>query len=291
MKLGRRTRSMLTVIALAVIAGAVLWNLLKPEEAPAFIASDDELAVAFLDVGQGDALLARCGGQTLLVDAGDNDTAQALVDELKTMGVTRIDLLVGTHPHADHIGGLDLVIETFDIGAVWMPDVTSNTRSFEDVLDALDAKGHSVTVPAPGTTAALGPALVRALGPVKDYGDDLNDWSMVVKLTFGQTSYLLTGDAERIAEQDILDSGADLRATVLKVGHHGSRTSTSKAFLQAVSPRYAVISCGAGNSYGHPHKETLETLQKQGVTVYRTDLSGTITSVSDGVNITFFEER
>ena len=245
-----------------------------------------DLRVSFIDVGQGDSeFIELPNGETLLIDAGTNETGQNVTNYIKSLGYTSINYVVGTHPHEDHIGGLDDVINTFDVGSLYMPKVTADTQTFEDVLDAAESKGLMINTAKAGVTLVDSDGLsVKMLAPTQDSYDNTNDYSAVIKVVYDDTSFLFTGDAEEYSES--LISG-DVKADVLKVGHHGSSTSTSQAFLDRVSPSYAVISCGRDNSYGHPHSETLQKLSAAGVIVYRTDELGTITAVSDGKTITF----
>ena len=239
--------------------------------------SPDVLSVDFIDVGQGDAILLSCGGESMLVDGGTNESGKTVVDYISSKKISRLKYAVATHPHADHIGGLDDVIENVEIDDLLMPDVTAETATFSDVLDAAEEKNLSITVPSRGDVFPLGNAAVTVLTDTeKKYGDELNNYSLVLKASLGKFSVMLTGDAETQAEDDILKSGEAVSASVLKVGHHGSRTSTGENFLKAVSPKAAVISCGKDNDYGHPHAETLKKLEKSGVAVYRTDILGTI---------------
>lgn len=239
--------------------------------------SPDVLSVDFIDVGQGDAILLSCGGESILVDAGTNESGKTVVDYISSKKISRLKYAVATHPHADHIGGLDDVIENVEIDDLLMPDVTAETATFSDVLDAAEEKNLSITVPSRGDVFPLGNAAVTVLTDTKkNFGDELNNYSLVLKASLGKFSVMLTGDAETQAEDDILKSGEAVSASVLKVGHHGSRTSTGENFLKAVSPKAAVISCGKDNDYGHPHAETLKKLEKSGVAVYRTDILGTI---------------
>jgi competence protein ComEC len=249
------------------------------------------LQVRFLDVGQADSELIQCDGKSMLIDAGTNATATSLVATLKGLGITRFDVVVGTHPHEDHIGGLDNVISSFDIGIVYMPEVSADTDTFRDVLTAIKNKGLSITTPVPGTGFDLGKAHFTIFAPNSASYDDLNNYSIVLRMDYGNTSFLFTGDAQALSEQEMLTKGFNLKVDVLKVGHHGSSTSTLPAFLKAVSPRYAVIEVGKGNDYGHPAQVTLDDLRSAGVTVYRTDLNGTVTITSDGVSLNMRSER
>lgn len=247
-----------------------------------------KLRVHFLNVGQGDAILVQLpGGQNLLIDAGTNEAGPTVIKDLKQYGVVQLDYVIGTHPHEDHTGGLEQVIAAFPVGKIYLPRVTNNTASYRDLLLAIKNKGLKVTEARAGISLPLGEAVQATfISPAKSSYEDLNDYSAVLHLTFGRTAFLFTGDAGTTAEQEMLAAHQPLKADVLKVAHHGSRTATSTAFLKAVSPRYAVISAGQGNDYGHPHAQTLQRLQKAGVKIYRTDQEGTITAVSDGQEIT-----
>ena len=250
----------------------------------ALVGDEGELRVSFIDVGQGDSeFIELPNGDTLLIDAGTNETGADVVNYIESLGYSSIDYVVGTHPHEDHIGGLDDVIRTFDVESVYMPKVTADTKTFEDVLDAVAEKGLSINTAKAGVSIVDGEDLsVKMLAPVLDEYDNTNDYSAVIKVVYGDTSFLFTGDAEEYAEDLIT---GDVDSDVLKVGHHGSSTSTGEAFLERVSPSYAVISCGLGNSYGHPHTETIEKLG--GIPVLRTDEMGTIVATSEGSEISF----
>lgn len=247
----------------------------------------DLLKVHILDVGQGDSILLQCGGSSMLIDAGNNADAGLVTGYLKKQGIKRLDYLIGTHPHEDHIGSLDAVIKAFDIGKIYMPEVTSTTKTFKDVILAIKDKGMTIEKPVPGTGFKLGNAECSILAPVGSEYEDLNNYSIVIKVVFGETSFLFTGDAQTVSEDEMISRGYDLTADVLKVGHHGSHSSTGDVFLDRVRPEYAVISCAEVNDYGHPHKETVEKLQERGIIVYRTDESGTIICTSDGGKISF----
>ncbi len=240
-----------------------------------------ELTVHFLDIGQGDAALIACDGEYMLIDAGDNDKGTAVQNYLTKQGVTKLKYVIGTHPDADHIGGLDVILYKFECETVMMPDIANDTATYRDVIDTMDTKGYRNTLPQAGDSYTLGSAEFTVLGPRKIYSDT-NNCSIVLRLTHGNNSFLFMGDAKEEAETDILNGDIPVDADVIKVGHHGSRTASSKVFLQAVSPAYAVISCAEDNSYGHPHAETLNNLRALGVQVFRTDEQGTIVVTSDG---------
>lgn len=246
-----------------------------------------ELKIHFIDVGQGDSILIQSGDYDMLVDAGENDKGDTVVTYLHSQGISTLDYVIGTHPHSDHIGGLDDVINNFSIDKVILPSVEHTTKTYEDVLNAIGSQGLKVTKPIAGDTYQLGDASFQIIAPNGNYGDELNDWSVGIKVTNGDTSFVMSGDAESQAESDICNNGLDISANVLKLGHHGSRTSTSGAFLNKVNPQAVVISCGMGNSYGHPHQETMTKLSAKGVQIYRTDEQGTVIATSDGKNITW----
>ena len=248
------------------------------------------LNLYFIDVGQADACLLEYNGHFGLIDAGDNDDEGRIVQFLNEKGVSTLDFVIGTHPHADHIGGMDAVINQFDIGDIYMPKVQNNTKTFEDVLTSIETKGLSIIVPIAGNGFSFNGIPISILAPVKAY-EDLNNNSIVVKLDFNGFSCIFTGDIEAEAENDILQSGYDISAKMIKVAHHGSDTSTSYPFLREVMPAYAVVSVGAGNSYGHPTDNTLSKLRDADVEVYRTDEQGTVVATSDGATVSFSTER
>lgn len=258
-----------------------------PKQPAVVLTGEELLTVHFIDVGQADCALLASDGHYMVIDGGNNDDAETIVDYLQGQGVQTLDAVVGTHPHEDHIGSLDAVINSFGVEKVYMPKIMHTSQTFEDVLDAIANKGLKITAPKPGDTFSFGACQVEVLGPWQEYSD-FNNNSIVLRVTAGETSFLFTGDAEKAAEEDMLRNGCDLQADVLKVGHHGSSTSTSDGFLQAVSPNYAVISVGEGNSYGHPEQVTLEKLTDNGVEIYRTDRLGTIVCTTNGADIAFY---
>ena len=248
------------------------------------------LTVHYIDVGQADAILVACGGEYMLIDAGEDDGDDRVIHYLTDLGIDEIDLVVATHAHSDHIGEMGDVLNAIPAVEVWYPEYRHGTKTEQRFLTAVDGCGANLYEPELGDTYDLGGATVTVLGPVKEY-DDPNDMSIVVLVQFGDDRFLFTGDMENTdaAENDLVAYWGEeaLRADVLKVGHHGARTSTSYHFLRSVSPSYAVISVGEGNTYGHPTSETLNILGQAEVYVYRTDTMGTVVAVSDGQDIEF----
>lgn len=250
--------------------------------------AEGTMEVQFLDVGQGDATLIQCGGESMLIDAGNNDRADDVASYLTGRGITELKYVIGTHPDADHIGGLDVVIEAFDCETVIMPDVENDTKTYDDVIDAMEKKRLSNTVPVVGTQYTLGEAVFTILAPNRaDYGSNMNECSVGLMLQHGEKRFLFTGDAEEAAEEDMLQNGIELKADVYKVAHHGSRSATTEEFLEQAAPAEAVISCGENNRYGHPHAEVLNRLRAAGTAMRRTDEQGTVVAVSDGEKITW----
>lgn len=247
------------------------------------VPDDDEALFHFIDVGQGDAILVTTSGGNMLIDTSESGAEEQLFNYLERAGIKKIDYLVLTHPDADHIGNADKIIKNFDIGKVIMTDFVATTKTFERLLDAIEEKDLEVIKPEAGDEFVLGALKLTVIAPVEKY-DDPNEMSIVLKATFGKNSVMLTGDAEHESEGDIVKywSKEALKCDILKVGHHGSSTSTTPAFFEAVDPDIAVISCGEGNKYGHPHKETIEKLEGAKITIYRTDLHGSIIFSTDG---------
>ena len=244
----------------------------------------------FIDVGQALSVLVECDGQYMLYDGGNVDDGSLVVSYLQSQGVEQLEYVFCSHAHEDHVGGLAAALAYFPAYHVYSPVTEASTKCFKDFVKYTQQQGLQVEVPAVGTTWPLGGATVTMVGPVAQYSDT-NDTSIVLRIEYGSTSFLLTGDMEKTAETDLVNSGVNLRADVLQVGHHGSSTSTGYLFLNSVLPEMAVISCGVNNKYGHPHEETLSILRDAGVDVYRTDLQGTITIGSDGQNYTVGTEH
>lgn len=276
----------LILIIITVIGGFYLseidgtYSLNNTQETFSDVSSD--LVVSYLDVGQADAILVQNNGEAMLIDAGNNEDGEILVEYFRKNGVSSFKYLVGTHPHEDHIGGLDDIINNFSIDTIYLPDVITTTKTFTEVLDAIENKNKTYEIPKIGEEFYLGEARGVVIYTGND-DNDLNNSSIVLRLSFGNTSFLFTGDMEENLEKKILDK--DIQADVLKVGHHGSEFSTMDTFLKRVNPKYAIISVGKKNSYGHPHKIILDKLNKNNVETHRTDEEGTIVVTSDGKNI------
>ena len=241
------------------------------------IPQDNNLRVYCLDVGQGDSILITNNNKTMLIDASTNEMGSRVVKYLNDLGIKKIDYLVGTHPHEDHIGGLANVIKNFDIGTIYMPNVVATTKTFEEVIDAISAKKLKVTSPKTGDKFTVGNAECEVMS-IRNDKDDYNNCSIVIKMDFNNVSYLFTGDAEESVESSRKWPHID----VLKVGHHGSNTSSSKKFLEQIKPEVALISVGQGNTYGHPTQATLKRLSNIGAKIYRTDENGTILLIEKG---------
>lgn len=249
--------------------------------------TDSKLKVHFIDAGQADCILIQQGNKNMLIDAGNNDDEVNIKNYLKGVGVNEFEYVIGTHPHEDHIGSLDCIVNSFKIGKIYVPKAAASTKTFENLASSVKNKGMKFTSPKAGETFNLGKAKCTILVPNSSKYDDLNNYSIVLKVEFENNSFLFTGDAEKVSEKEMIEKGYELKVDVLKVGHHGSKSSTSKEFLNLVNPKYAVISVGKDNDYGHPNKEVLERLKKKSIDIYRIDESGTIIAESDGKNIDF----
>jgi len=246
-----------------------------------------DFTIYFLDVGQADSAVVACDEEYMLIDGGNTDDSSLIYSFLKSHDIKHLDYVIGTHAHEDHIGGIAGALNFASAGKVYCPEDTYDTKAFGNFVKAVEKQGLTLTKPEPGETFELGGASVEILAPVNFEAEDQNDLSVVLKITYGQTSFLFAADAGRNEEQDILDEGYDIDCTVLKVGHHGSESSTTYPFLREVMPEYAVISVGKDNDYGHPTDAVLSRLRDADVTMFRTDLNGTIVCTSDGETVTF----
>lgn len=278
-KIRRHTLNLLLTVSI------LLGGLSLPQITSSAV-NTDEMKVHFIDVGQGDSTLITCGSHAMLIDAGDDSRGTAIQNYLQKQKVEKLDYLVLTHPDADHIGGAPVIITKFDIDKVFMSNFEKDNNTYRKLIQALDDRRLSYTTPKVNSRYTLGTATITILAPNGTY-DNPNDASIALLVKNGNITFLFTGDAEENAENDILNNGINISADVYKVGHHGSRSSTSQDFFKAVNPSYAVISCAEGNSYGHPHAETLNTLRINGVKTYRIDEDGTIVATSNGKSITF----
>lgn len=248
---------------------------------------EDKLVVDYIDVGQADSILLRNKDKTMLIDAGTNEQGKNVVSYLKEEGISKIDYLIGTHPHEDHIGGLDDVINNFDIGKIYMPKRQTTTKTFKDVLSAIKNKNLTITQPKKGEIIDLGQAKCEFMTePIID-DDNINLSSLTLRVEFGNNSFLFMGDAENQNEKTVTWPKTD----VLKVGHHGSDTSSSKEFLEQVNPKYAIIMVGEGNTYKLPKQPIIDRIEKQGSKIYRTDKNGNIKIISDGNNLEIKTEK
>lgn len=248
-------------------------------------------SVHFIDVGQGDSALVICDGKTMLIDGGKPHASSIIYTYLKKLGIEYLNYIVASHADDDHIGGLSAPLSKMKVGSVLAPETEANTSSYTNLKTKAAEQGLTIRHPKQGDTLTLGSSKTTFLGPITENASDRNNGSIVMKVVYGKTSFLFTGDAEREEEQQILSTGCDISATVLKVGHHGSRNSTTYPFLREIMPKFAVISVGKGNSYGHPTEDTLSRLRDADVKVYRTDMQGDIIAMSDGKTVTITTKK
>lgn len=251
-----------------------------------FMQGQASTSISFIDVGQGDSTVLQSEGSVMLIDTGPQDARASLQKQLQACGVKEIDLLVLTHPHEDHDANFGFLVGHYKIGCLIMPEYSDDEDDYGDLLRMAVSKGTKIVYPAVGDQYKIGEAIATVFSAADpaQFPDDKNLWSIVLKIEDGDTSLIVMGDAEDINEYAMIDAGLDLDADILRVGHHGSSTSTTGVLLDAVTPDVAVISCGSGNQYGHPHQKTLDTLEEHGVLVMRTDLSGTIQITLNGTS-------
>lgn len=269
--------------ALGIMSYDEMFTLLKLRDAPA---SDSDVSVHFIDVGQGDSIFIKSGDKTVLIDAGEAEYGYDVVSYLREQNVDHLDYVIATHPHSDHIGGLPAVFDQFEVKNVIAPkisdDMIPTTVTYSRFLQAVSDEGTGLTQAKPGDEYDLDGSVLRILGPVTDTYSSLNDFSVVSELINGSDTFLFMGDAGEDSEADLLNAGMVPDCDVLKAGHHGSNTSSSQKFLDAVSPEYAVIMCGIDNKYNHPGQYTMKRLAALTQNIYRTDAQGTIVIESDG---------
>ena len=284
---GRWLRSMILIILCLTLT--IVSVPCSAEGAGNADQKDDKLEVYFIDVGQADAALVLCDGQSMLIDGGNAADSSKMYSVVKKHGISQLDYVIGTHAHEDHIGGLAGALNYSSVKFAYCPVTAYDSKAFQNFRKAVEKYGASITVPKDGDTFSLGSAECEILAV--NTGGDTNNSSIVLRIAYGDTSFLFTGDAEREVEQAILNRKKDIQSTVLKVGHHGSESSTSYLWLREVMPQYAVISVGKDNSYGHPTDAVLSRLRDAEVTTFRTDMQGDIACVSDGKTVEFTVSR
>lgn len=278
---------LILILLLLIFVGYYFLTQDKPvDSGKQFQVPDGQMAVTYLDVGQGDCTVVRMGGQTMVIDAGDNDAGQNIVNYLTKNGITTIDLMILTHPDVDHIGGADDVIKSIYVKKVLMPDMSKGTFAFAKLEAAFIRRNTEIVYPKVGEEYTFGEARFTILCPQRVQEEEFNNSSLGIKLVYGSRSFVMCGDAEVESEAEMVKLwGDELQCDVLKCGHHGSYTATSQKYLDAANPIWAVISCGRWNLYGHPHASVMKRLQKKGVQIMRTDQLGTLTAFCDGETI------
>lgn len=276
------------ILALVLALSIVLPNVLPIDQA---LAEESLLRIIFVDVGQADSTIIICDDEVLMIDGGNAADSQLIFSMLRnTLGIDHINYMIATHPHEDHVGGLAAAFNACSVDVLFTPVLEYDTKAFHSMMKYAEQQGTSIQIPQPGDSFMIGTAFVEILGPVRYY-ENYNDMSIICKISYGETSFLFGGDAEWDAEHDLVDSGADLSADVLRVNHHGSNSSSTFVFLRAIMPTYAIISVGADNPYGHPAEETLARLGDVGAVVMRTDEMGTIECESDGKCLFFHTKK
>ena len=272
-------------IIVVLLAGYFGIDLTQDSKVP----KDSELMISYMDVGQGDAEYIKVNGNDILIDAGPRSNSKELLEQLKAKNIDDFELVIATHPHEDHIGGMVDVFKEYEVKAFYSPKITHTTKTYENLVKAVKDEGLKTKELKGGMVIDLGEgAKFEVFTPQKSEYEELNDYSPIMKLSFGDTSYLFTGDAEKLAEEEALAKYKNsLDSDVIKFGHHGSSSSSSNAFIEAVSPKYGIISCAKDNKYGHPHRETLDIIKKYNIKTFRTDTDGEIILTSDGKSINF----
>ncbi|MDV5112060.1 ComEC/Rec2 family competence protein [Clostridium perfringens] len=272
-------------IIVVLLAGYFGIDLTQDSKVP----KDSKLMISYMDVGQGDAAYIKVNGNDILIDAGPRSNSKELLEQLKAKNIDDFELVIATHPHEDHIGGMVDVFKEYEVKAFYSPKITHTTKTYENLVKAVKDEGLKTKELKGGTVIDLGEgAKFEVFTPQKSEYEELNDYSPIMKLSFGDTSYLFTGDAEKLAEEEALAKyKTSLDSDVIKFGHHGSSSSSSNAFIEAVSPKYGIISCAKDNKYGHPHRETLDIIKKYNIKTFRTDTDGEIILTSDGKSINF----
>lgn len=287
----RKTLIKAIPVILLMLVGFLVWNFFGG----GFSDNLEELTVHYIDVGQGDSIYIKSGDTDMLIDCGESGDCEKVISYLDGMGITDIDYVVGTHPHSDHMGGMSKIVENFNIGEMIIPHIdesdTPTTKYFEKFLNACSVKNLSLTEAEIGRKISLGDAELEIIAPCSEDYSNVNNYSVTFIMNHGDNSFIFSGDAEKLAENEMIESGKLQDIDVYKVGHHGSDTSSSEDFLNVIKPDYAVISCGVGNSYGHPCDITIENLSKFTDKIYRTDISGTVVFTSDGKNLDVKTER
>lgn len=271
------------LLALGLI---IIFYMTREDEALRTDRAETTVSVYGFDVGQGDSTFIRTKTDAILIDGGNNGKGDDVVRYLKALGVTRLTAVIATHPDADHIGGLDTVLEAFDVDQVYAPRVNHTTDTYRDFLLAVKNEGVTIKTAKAGVVIPSESADFEIIAPLTDGTRDLNSWSAVLKMTHEENTFLFMGDAPTRTEQQLLTAGIDVKADVLKIGHHGADTSSSIPFLQAVHPERALISAGEGNAYNHPRPTVMNALAAESITIDRTDRMGTIEYTSDGTAIT-----
>ena len=273
------------VLAAVILIYVIYTQFFSP--APESTVVDGNAEISIIDVGQGDAILIKTASEAVLIDAGPGSSKNTLREYLTSRGVETIDYAIFTHPHEDHIGGAAMVMNDFAVKNVILPDVVHTSATFENMIDVIEKSGAEVHQALYGTQYDIGGIRLTILAPISEEYSDLNDYSVAVRIDFGETSFMFTGDAEALVESQMLAkySPAMLDCDFMKAAHHGSSTSNTREFLEAVSPDIVAISSEKGNSYGHPHKEVIADLNDMGVDIYRTDTMGTLVFITDGKEI------